>query len=134
MAGAGIRHLRWYIGGLLFLSTVINYIDRQTLSVLAPTLKSEFHWTNSNFALVVIAFRVAYSVGQTVSGRWLDRVGTRVGLTAAVAFYSVSAMVSSLAVGLRSFAMFRFLLGLGESANWPGATKAVAEWFPRRDS
>jgi ACS family hexuronate transporter-like MFS transporter len=129
-----IRHLRWYIGGLLFLSTVINYIDRQTLSVLAPTLKTEFHWTNSDYALVVIAFRVAYSIGQTASGRWLDRVGTRTGLSLAVAFYSVSAMLGSLGNGLRSFMGVRFLLGLGESANWPGATKAVAEWFPRRDS
>ena len=129
-----IRHLRWYIGGLLFLSTVINYIDRQTLSVLAPVLKTEFHWTNSNYALVVIAFRVAYSIGQTASGRWLDRVGTRTGLSLAVAFYSVSAMLGSLGNGLRSFMGLRFLLGLGESANWPGATKAVAEWFPRRES
>jgi ACS family hexuronate transporter-like MFS transporter len=129
-----IRHLRWYIGGLLFLSTVINYIDRQTLSVLAPVLKTEFQWTNSDFALVVIAFRVAYSIGQTASGRWLDRVGTRAGLSAAVAFYSFAAMLTSLGSGLRSFAGFRFLLGLGESANWPGATKAVAEWFPRRES
>ena len=129
-----IRHLRWYIGGLLFLSTVINYIDRQTLSVLAPTLKTEFQWSNADFALIVIAFRVAYSIGQTASGRWLDRVGTRAGLSAAVAFYSLSAMLASLGTGLRSFAGFRFLLGLGESANWPGATKAVAEWFPRRES
>jgi ACS family hexuronate transporter-like MFS transporter len=129
-----IHRLRWYIGGLLFLSTVINYIDRQTLSVLAPVLKTEFSWTNSDFALVVIAFRVAYALGQTASGRWLDRVGTRAGLTLAVAFYSVSAVLSSLGSGLRSFAGFRFLLGLGESANWPGATKAVAEWFPRRES
>lgn len=129
-----IRHLRWYIGGLLFLSTVINYIDRQTLSVLAPVLKEEFRWTNSDFALVVIAFRVAYALGQTASGRWLDRVGTRAGLTLAVAFYSIAAMLTSLGSGLRSFAGFRFLLGLGESANWPGATKAVAEWFPRRES
>jgi MFS transporter, ACS family, aldohexuronate transporter len=129
-----IRGLRWYIGGLLFLSTVINYIDRQTLNVLAPMLKGEFRWTNSDFALIVIAFRVAYSLGQTASGRWLDRVGTRTGLTAAVAFYSCAAMLSSLASGLRSFAGVRFLLGLGESANWPGATKAVAEWFPRRES
>src|SRR5207237_818345 len=97
-------------------------------------LKEQFRWTNSDYALIVIAFRVAYSVGQTVSGRWLDRIGTRTGLSVAVAFYSVSAMLSSLAAGLRSFAMFRFLLGLGESANWPGATKAVAEWFPRRES
>jgi MFS transporter, ACS family, aldohexuronate transporter len=129
-----IRHLRWYIGALLFLSTVINYIDRQTLSVLAPVLKDEFRWTNSDFALVVIAFRVAYALGQTASGRWLDRVGTRAGLTLAVAFYSIAAMLSSLGSGLRSFMGFRFLLGLGESANWPGATKAVAEWFPRRES
>jgi len=126
--------LRWYIGGLLFLSTVINYIDRQTLNVLAPILKTEFTWTNADFAMVVIAFRVAYAVGQTVSGRWLDRVGTRAGLTIAVAFYSTAAMLTSLATGLRSFAAFRFLLGLGESANWPGATKAVAEWFPKRES
>jgi MFS transporter, ACS family, aldohexuronate transporter len=118
----------------LFLSTVINYIDRQTLGVLAPILKTEFHWSNADFAWLVIAFRAAYAVGQTVSGRWLDRVGTRAGLTIAVAFYSVSAMLTSLATGFRSFAMFRFLLGLGESANWPGATKAVAEWFPRRES
>ena len=61
--------LRWYIGGLLFLSTVINYIDRQTLSVLAPHLKAEFHWTNSDFALIIIAFRVAYAVGQAIAGR-----------------------------------------------------------------
>jgi MFS transporter, ACS family, aldohexuronate transporter len=129
-----IRHLRWYIGGLLFLSTVINYIDRQTLSVLAPVLKTEFQWTNLDFAWVVVAFRAAYSIGQTASGRWLDRVGTRTGLSLAVAFYSVSAMLGSLGNGLRSFMGLRFLLGLGESANWPGATKAVAEWFPRRES
>jgi ACS family hexuronate transporter-like MFS transporter len=129
-----IRHLRWYIGAVLFLSTVINYIDRQTLSVLAPILKTEFKWTNENFALVVIAFRVAYALGQTASGRWLDRVGARAGLTAAVAFYSISSMVTSFATGLRSFAGCRFLLGAGESANWPGATKAVAEWFPSRES
>jgi MFS transporter, ACS family, hexuronate transporter len=129
-----IRHLRWYVGGLLFLSTVINYIDRQTLSVLAPILKDEFRWTNSDFALIVIAFRIAYAFGQTASGRFLDRVGTRAGLTLTVAFYSGAAMLASLANGLRSFAVARFLLGAGESANWPGATKAVSEWFPRRES
>jgi len=129
-----LRRLRWYIGGLLFLSTVINYIDRQTLSVLAPTLKEQFRWSNADFALIVIAFRAAYAIGQTASGRFLDRVGTRLGLTLTVAFYSAAAMVSSLAGGLRSFAVVRFLLGAGESANWPGATKAVAEWFPRRES
>src|SRR2546422_9647557 len=129
-----LRHLRWYIGTLLFFSTVINYIDRQTLSVLAPVLKTEFHWTNSDFALVLISFRVAYAVGQLVSGRFLDIVGTRRGLTWSVAAYSIVAALTSFATGLRSFCAFRFLLGAGESANWPGATKTVAEWFPRRES
>jgi ACS family hexuronate transporter-like MFS transporter len=129
-----IRHLRWYIGGLLFLSTVINYIDRQTLSVLAPYLKTEYQWSNTDFAWVLIAFRVAYAVGQTIAGRVVDRLGTRRGLTVAVLWYSVAAMATSLAGGLRSFAAFRFALGLGEAANWPGATKAVSEWFPRRES
>jgi ACS family hexuronate transporter-like MFS transporter len=129
-----LHPLRWYIGAALFLSTVINYIDRQTLNVLAPILKNEFHWTNADFAWVVIAFRIAYAIGQTGSGRFLDRVGTRAGLSIAVCFYSISAVLSSLAIGLRSLCGFRFLLGLGESANWPGATKAVAEWFPRRES
>jgi ACS family hexuronate transporter-like MFS transporter len=129
-----LKHLRWYIGGLLFLSTVINYIDRQTLSVLAPYIKTEYQWSNSDFALLIIAFRVAYAFGQTAAGRFLDYVGTRKGLSLTVAFYSCAAMLTSLAVGLRSFAFFRFLLGTGEAANWPGATKAVSEWFPKRES
>ena len=124
---------RWWIGGLLFLSTVINYLDRQTLSVLAPSLKTEFHWTNQDFALIVISFRVAYAVMQTVSGRLIDRLGTRNGLTLAVVFYSLAAMLTSRANGLVSFCGFRFLLGAGEAANWPAATKAVSEWFPRRE-
>jgi ACS family hexuronate transporter-like MFS transporter len=128
-----IPALRWWIGGILFASTVINYIDRQTLSVLAPLLKKEYHWTNQDYAWIVIAFRVTYAVGQTVSGRLLDLLGTRRGLSLSVAWYSLVAMATSLATGLRSFAIFRFLLGAGESANWPGATKAVAEWFPKRE-
>jgi ACS family hexuronate transporter-like MFS transporter len=129
-----LRNLRWYIGGLLFLSTVINYIDRQTLSVLGPYLKSEYRWTNTDFALVLIAFRVAYAIGQTGAGRIVDRLGTRTGLSLSVLWYSLAAMLTSLAVGLRSFAACRFALGLGEAGNWPGATKAVSEWFPRRES
>jgi ACS family hexuronate transporter-like MFS transporter len=129
-----IRGLRWYIGGLFFLSTVINYIDRQTLSVLAPYLKAEFAWSNADFALIIISFRVAYAFGQTGAGQVLDRVGTRRGLSLGVAFYSLAAMITSLASGLRSFCVCRFLLGAGEAANWPGATKGVSEWFPRRES
>jgi len=128
-----IPALRWWIGGILFASTVINYVDRQTLSLLAPYLKLEYHWTNSDYANLVIAFRVAYSIGQTVFGRLMDRIGTRRGLTITVAWYSLVSMLTSLANGFYSFAGFRFLLGAGESANWPAATKAVSEWFPKRE-
>jgi len=128
-----ISSLRWWIGGLLFASTIINYIDRQTLSLLAPYLKVQYHWTNSDYANLAIAFRVAYSIGQSVFGRFMDRVGTRRGLTLTVIFYSIVSMATSLARGFYSFATFRFLLGAGESANWPAATKAVSEWFPKRE-
>jgi MFS transporter, ACS family, hexuronate transporter len=124
---------RWAIGGLLFASTVINYVDRQTLNVLGPLLKVQFHWSNQDFALIIIAFRIAYAVMQTVSGRLVDRLGTRRGLSLAVIWYSVAAMLTSLSSGLLSFCGFRFLLGAGEAANWPAATKAVSEWFPRRE-
>jgi ACS family hexuronate transporter-like MFS transporter len=128
-----IPSLRWWIGGLLFASTVINYIDRQTLSILAPYLKLDYHWSNTDYANIAIAFRVAYSIGQTVCGRQIDRLGTRRGLTISVTWYSVVSLLTSLANGMTSFAAFRFLLGAGESANWPGASKAVSEWFPKRE-
>jgi ACS family hexuronate transporter-like MFS transporter len=128
-----IPSLRWWIGGILFASTVINYVDRQTLSLLAPYLKVEFHWTNSDYANLAIAFRVAYTIGQSVFGRLVDRVGTRRGLTLTVIGYSIISMATSLARGFYSLATFRFLLGAGESANWPAATKAVSEWFPKQD-
>jgi len=101
--------------------------------VLAPYLKREFAWSNSDFALLVIAFRAAYAIFQPVSGRVLDRLGTRRGLSLAVLWYSAVAVATSLATGLASFAAFRFLLGAGEAANWPGATKAVSEWFPKSE-
>jgi ACS family hexuronate transporter-like MFS transporter len=128
-----IRHLRWWIGGMLFASTVINYVDRQTLTVLSPFLKDEFQWTNEDYALIVIAFRVAYAFGMTALGRLMDRVGTRMGLAVTVACYSVVSIFTSLASGLRSFIVFRFLLALAESPNWPAATKTVAEWFPKQE-
>ena len=128
-----IHNLRWWICALLFASTVINYIDRQTLSLLSPYLKQIYHWTNNDYANLLIGFRIAYSLGQTLCGRLMDRLGTRRGLTLSVLWYSLVSMATSLASGLYSFATFRFLLGAGESANWPGATKAVAEWFPKRE-
>src|ERR1043165_7655317 len=128
-----ISNLRWWIGGRLVASTEINYIYRQTVSVLGPYLKTQYQWNNQHFATIVIAFRVAYSIGQTLAGLFIDRIGSRKGLTITVIWYSIAAMLTSFAVGLRSFAFFRFLLGAGESANWPAATKAVSEWFPKKE-
>src|SRR6202023_1882468 len=128
-----IPAIRWWIGGILFASTVINYIDRQTLSVLAPFLKQDYHWTNADYANIAISFRIAYSIGQTICGRLMDRVGTRRGLTISVIWYSIVSLLTATANGLSSFTVFRFLLGAGESANWPGASKAVSEWFPKRE-
>ena len=128
-----IRNLRWWIGGLLFASTAINYIDRQTLSLLAPYLKQDHHWTNTDYANILICFRLAYTFGQTICGRVIDRVGTKRGLTVSVLWYSIASICTSLASGIHSFATFRFLLGAGESANWPGATKAVSEWFRKSE-
>jgi len=131
--GRSIPSLRWWIGALLFASTVINYIDRQTLSLLAPYLKQNYHWTNTDYANLAITFRIAYAIGQTLNGRLMDRIGTKRGLTLTVLWYSVVSVLTPLARGLHSFMGFRFFLALGESGNWPGATKAVSEWFPKQE-
>src|SRR3989442_2019857 len=128
-----VSGLRWWIAAVLFASTIINYLDRQTLSLLAPFLKVQYHWSNTDYADIVIAFRVAYAIGQSLFGRLMDRIGTRRGLTFTVAWYSLVSVLTPLASGLYSFGLFRFLLGGGESANWPAATKAVSEWFPKQE-
>jgi ACS family hexuronate transporter-like MFS transporter len=128
-----IYHLRWWIATALFASTIINYLDRQTLSLLAPYLKVQYHWTNTDYAYIAITFRVAYAIGQSALGRLMDKLGTRRGLTLTVAWYSLVSVLTPIASGLYSFSFFRFLLGAGESANWPAATKAVAEWFPKEE-
>lgn len=128
-----IRNLRWYIGGLLFASTVINYIDRQTLSVLAPILKAEYRWSNTDFASVLIAFRIAYTIMQGVGGRLLDLLGTRRGLALSVAFYSLITCLTCTMRGLGDLRVFRFLLGASEAPNMPGGAKTVAEWFPAKE-
>ena len=128
--GRPIPHLRWWICGLLFASTVVNYIDRQTFSVLGPYFKQDYHWSNMDYAAIWIGFRAAYTIGQTLCGRLIDRIGTRRGLSLAVLWYSLVSIFTPLARGFYSFLTFRFILGAGESANWPGATKAVSEWFP----
>jgi ACS family hexuronate transporter-like MFS transporter len=118
---------------MLFAMTVINYIDRQTINVLAPILKKEHQWTNSDLAWILISFRVGYTIMQSINGRLLDRFGTRLGLTVSVSFYSAVQMLTTLASSLSALCGFRFLLACGEAANNPGSTKAVSEWFPAKE-
>lgn len=126
-------HLRWWIAGLLFLATVINYIDRQTLSVLAPVLRDEFGMSNTDYSRIVSAFMLAYLIMQTGSGRIMDWLGTRRGFSLCIFWWSAAAMLHATARSALQFGFFRFLLGLGEAGNWPGAVKAISEWFPVRE-
>jgi ACS family hexuronate transporter-like MFS transporter len=124
---------RWGVAALLFFATVINYIDRQTLSVLAPVLRDEFQMTNSDYSRVVFAFLLAYLIMQSGSGRIMDWLGTKTGFSLTIAWWSVAAMLHAAAASVMSLGAFRFLLGLGEAGNWPGGVKAVSEWFPPKE-
>ncbi|MFN0123546.1 MAG: MFS transporter [Blastocatellia bacterium] len=126
------NHTRWFILGLLFLATVINFVDRQTLSILAPTLRSELHLSDADYANVVTAFLAAYTVMYSVSGRLLDRFGVRWGLVACIGWWSLATMLTARATNAFSLAAFRFLLGAGEPGIFPGGVKVCGEWFPRR--
>ena len=125
--------LRWRMIGLAFWATAINYLDRQTLSVAAPLLAEKFHMSDVAYSRVTSAFLLAYTIMNGVSGPLIDRLGTRLGYGLCVAWWSVSAMLHSLARGALSLGAFRFLLGIGEAGNWPGAVKVVAEWFPEEE-
>ena len=125
--------VRWWIVWTLFFSTVINYISRQTFSVLAPLITSQYHLTHMDLARILGAFQVSYAVTWLVGGIFLDAVGTRLGLALAVVFWSVVNILTGFASSVFGFASFRFLLGIGEGFNWPGASKTVAEWFPSQE-
>lgn len=127
------RRLRWWIVWTLFLSTTINYINRQTFSVLAPVITREFHLSHTQLASILSAFQFSYAAMWLIGGVLLDVVGTRLGLALAVVWWSITSALTGFANSLSQFAVFRFLLGIGEGMNWPGASKAVAEWFPARE-
>lgn len=124
---------RWWITGTLCLSTILNYINRQTFSVLAPELVKTFHFSHSDLSSIFGAFQLSYALTWLVGGVALDITGTRLGLAVAVVWWSLVSMATGLANSVRSFASLRFLLGVGEGLNWPGASKAVAEWFPPQE-
>ncbi|MDR1009915.1 MAG: MFS transporter [Opitutaceae bacterium] len=129
-----IPNFRWFIIALVFLAAVLNYIDRQALSLLAPDyIKKDLGLDDSGYASIVNIFLVAYTISYLVSGRLVDKLGTRLGMAVFVAFWSVSNMLTAAAHGLRSLGAFRFALGLGEAGVWPAASKSVSEWFPAKE-
>jgi len=128
-----IPHLRWGIAALLFLSTVINYVDRQTLSVLAPVLTRELGITEVEYANILTAFLAAYTVMYVGSGFLVDRWGARLALGIFIVWWSLANMSHALAVGVWSLGALRFLLGLGESGNFMAAFRVVSEWYPARE-
>ncbi len=124
---------RWTICALLFFAATVNYMDRQVIGLLKPTLQMQFGWTEEGYSNIVVAFQFAYAVGVLFVGKLIDRFGTRKGFSLAVLFWSVAAMAHAAAGSIFQFAVARFSLGLGESASFPASVKAVAEWFPRRE-
>jgi ACS family hexuronate transporter-like MFS transporter len=128
-----VRGLRWWIAGLIFLATLINFIDRLTISILAPVITTQLGLSNLQFASITTWFLIAYTASQGLSGKLYDRIGARRGFSISILVWSIAASAHAFATGFLSLSCCRFVLGLGEAGNWPGAAKVIAEWFPRRE-
>jgi ACS family hexuronate transporter-like MFS transporter len=124
---------RWTICALLFAATTINYIDRQVLGILAPVLQDEIGWSEADYGAIASWFSFAYGIGFLGMGRLMDRIGVRKGFSFAIVAWSLAAMAHALAASAAGFSYARAALGLGEAGNFPGALKAVAEWFPKKE-
>jgi len=133
MSGGIIKNLRWYVAGLLCLASALNYLDRQTLSVLIGTIKDELHLTNASYGAINAWFLVSYGVMYAVSGRVIDVIGTRRGFMVFVAGWSVANMLHMFAATVGQFSFFRLLLGVFEPGSFTGGVRAVSEWFPVQD-
>jgi ACS family hexuronate transporter-like MFS transporter len=129
----GHPSFRWVVCFLLFLATTINYMDRQILGLLAPTLEKVIGWNEVQYGEIVIAFQAAYAIGQLGSGWMIDRWGTKIGYAVSIVVWSLAAAAHAVAGSLTGFKIARFALGIGEAGNFPAAIKAVAEWFPKRE-
>ncbi|MEI6865344.1 MFS transporter [Flavicella sp.] len=131
-----VKGLRWWVIALIALATVINYIDRQALVVLWPSISEDLYPDKTVderkeiYALISVVFMFSYAFGQSIFGKIFDKVGTRIGFVLSIGFWSISTALHALATGVLSFAIFRSLLGISEAGNWPGAAKGNAEWFP----
>ena len=167
-----VGRFRWWICALLFAASAINYVDRQVIAILKPTLQGEFGWTDIDYGWIIFAFSTAYAIGFIFAGRFMDKVGTKIGFTVAIILWSIGALLHAWAVGVgeialpiitpiingvlaavnaiitplgfapwsivlsvsvAGFIVARFVLGLGESGNFPAAIKTTAEWFPKKE-
>lgn len=125
-----IKGLRWWIIGLVCLATIINYIDRTALAIMWPDISKDLEMTKNDYALILNVFLVAYAIGQSLSGKMFDKIGTKAGFVVSITVWGLATSIHALARGVMSFSLFRIILGLGEAGNWPGAVKSNAEWFP----
>jgi ACS family hexuronate transporter-like MFS transporter len=128
-----IGNYRWRIVALLFFSTTINYLDRQVLGILKPYISGDLGWSEADYGYIVSCFSIAYAIGLLLTGKLLDRFGTKISYALAIVIWSIAGMGHALARGVVSFAIARFFLGFAESANFPSAIKSVAEWFPKKE-
>jgi MFS transporter, ACS family, hexuronate transporter len=133
MPGLKIKYYRWIIVALIFFATTINYLDRQIIGLLKPVLEVEFTWTETDFAHIVMAFTTAYAIGLLVLGRFIDKIGTRLGYIFIICLWSLAGMFHALARSAMHFILARFGLGLGEAGNFPAGVKAISEWFPKKE-
>ena len=133
MEKSKIGNYRWVICGLLFFATTINYVDRQILGYLKPTLEIEFNWTETDYANIVMVFAASYALGYIVFGNFIDRIGSKLGYTISITVWSVAAVAHAFVKSTFGFGAVRAILGLGEGGNFPAAVKATAEWFPKKE-
>jgi len=124
---------RWVIVALLFFATTINYLDRQIIGLLKPTLSTQFHWTEIDYGNIVMAFTASYAISLLLFGNFIDKIGTKLGYTISLVIWSVAAMLHAAAKNTLGFIAARSALGLGEGGNFPAAIKTVAEWFPKKE-
>jgi ACS family hexuronate transporter-like MFS transporter len=124
---------RWVVCGLLFFATTINYIDRQVIGLLKPTLEAAFRWKESDYSHIVAAFATCYGLGYVIFGGFIDRIGSKVGYTISIIIWSVAAVLHAVVKTTLGFGIVRGALGLGEAGNFPAAVKTTAEWFPKKE-
>ncbi len=128
-----IGNFRWTICSLVFFATTINYLDRQVISLLKPTLEKEFNWSESDYSNIVVAFQFAYAIGMISVGRMIDKIGTKLGYALTLIFWSMASILHAFATGTLSFMIYRAFLGFTEAGNFPAGIKTIAEWFPQKE-